>query len=174
MFNSEENDYVHHYNNTFPKTTHTNSSTEKENLLFGCSTYNHPYLQCGEIPAPSYPEYLTRGWRANKGPQDSNTSGFHATGHRVLLKPFEIEKKTESGLVLIEKTVNQEEQSAVMAVVVEIGNDCWNDKSNDFCQVGDKVLIGMYTGKFHVSPVDGVKYRFVQDLDIISPVKDIK
>ena len=114
--------------------------------------------------------YLERGWRANKGPQESNKSGFRATGHRILLKPFEVEKKTASGIVLVDKTVNAEEQVAVMAIVIEIGNDCWNDKASDFCQVGDKVLIGQYTGKFHVSPVDGVKYRFVQDLDIISPV----
>lgn len=124
----------------------------------------HPYEN------ETQPHYLEKGWRAQKGPQSGNTSGFRATGHRILLKPFEIEKTTASGIVLVDKTINAEEQHAVMAIVVEIGNDCWNDKVSDFCQVGDKVLIGQYTGKFHVSPVDGVKYRFVQDLDIISPV----
>ena len=125
---------------------------------------SHPYKEAQQ------PAYLERGWRANKGPQETNKSGFRATGHRILLKPFEVEEKTESGIVLMKKTVNAEEQHAVIATVIEIGNDCWNDKASDFCQVGDKVLIGQYTGKFHVSPVDGVKYRFVQDLDIISPV----
>lgn len=126
--------------------------------------YEHPYKE------PQSACYLEKGWRAAKGPQISNKSGFRATGHRVLLKPFEVEQKSAGGIVLVEKTVNQEEQAAVMAIVVEIGNDAWNDKSNDFCQVGDKVLIGQYTGKFSVSPVDGVKYRFVQDLDIITPI----
>lgn len=114
--------------------------------------------------------YLTTGWRANKGPQQSNTSGFRAVGHRVLLLPEEVEKKTASGIVLVDKTVNAEEQRAQVCVVLEIGNDCWSDKVNDYCQVGDRVLVGLYTGKFHESPVDGKKYRFVMDTDIISPL----
>lgn len=115
-------------------------------------------------------EYLQEGWRARKGPVDSNTSGFRAVGHRVLLSPEEVEKKTASGIVLVEKTVVAEEQRAVICTVLEIGHDCWSDKSTDYCQVGDRVLIGTYTGKFHVSPVDGKTYRFIMDTDVISPL----
>ena len=115
-------------------------------------------------------EYLQEGWRAAKGPQESNKSGFRAVGHRVLLSPQEVEKKTASGIVLVDKTVNAEENMAVICTVLEIGHDCWSDKSTDYCQVGDRVLVGMYTGKFHVSPVDKKKYRFVMDTDIISPL----
>jgi len=121
------------------------------------------------------PEYLTHGWRAMKGPQESNKSGFRAVGHRVLLSPDEVEEVHSSGLVLPKKTVMAEENMAVIATVLEIGHDCWSDKSTDYCEVGDRVLVGMYTGKFHVSPVDGKKYRFVMDTDVISPLpKDAK
>lgn len=117
--------------------------------------------------------YLQPGWRAAlKGPNPENKSGFRATGHRILLVPEEIEKKTASGIVLVDKTVHAEEQIAVIARVLEIGPDAWSDKSTDYCQVGDRVLIGQYVGKFHTSPVDGKKYRFVADLDIISPILD--
>ena len=58
-----------------------------------------------------------------------------------------------------------------MATVVEIGQDCWFDKSTDYCAVGDKVLVGQYTGKFHKSLLDGKEYRFVNDTDIITPVE---
>lgn len=119
------------------------------------------------------PTYLTFGWRADKGPQDFNTSGFRATGHRVLLRPEEVEKKTESGIVLVEMTVVAEENRAVICTVLEIGHDCWTDKSTDYCQVGDRVLVGTYTGKFHESPVDGKKYRFVMDTDVISPLPKV-
>lgn len=122
----------------------------------------HPYNET--VP------YLAYGWRAEKGPVESNKSGFRAIGHRVLLLPEEVEKKTASGIVLVDKTVDAEEQRAQVCVVLEIGHDCWSDKSTDYCQVGDRVLVGMYTGKFHVSPVDGKKYRFVMDTDIISPL----
>lgn len=111
------------------------------------------------------------GWRATKGYNPENKSGFRATGHRILLVPDEVEKKSAGGIVLVDKTVNAEENMAVIATVVEIGHDAWADKSTDFCEVGDRVLIGQYVGKFHTSPVDGKKYRFVTDLDIISPIE---
>lgn len=110
----------------------------------------------------------TYGWRAKKGPQADNKSGFSATGHRLLLRPDALEEVTASGIVLPPKAVQQEKNANMWATVVEIGHDAWADKSTDFCDVGDRVLVGQYTGKFHVSPVDGVEYRFLSDLDVIS------
>lgn len=124
-----------------------------------------------EQQASSAPAKLTDGWRAHKGPHIDNKSGFRATGHRVLLSPDIVEEVTASGIVLPTKAVNSERNMAVMATVLEIGLDCWRDKSCDFCQVGDRVLIGQYVGKFHESPVDKKLYRFVSDLDIISPIE---
>jgi co-chaperonin GroES (HSP10) len=121
----------------------------------------------GELPIA----YLQPGWRSRqKGPNVNNHSGFRATGHRILLVPEPIERKTASGILLAEKTVYAEEQRAVICTVLEIGPDAWSDKSTDYCEVGDRVLIGQYVGKFHESPVDGKTYRFVADLDIISPL----
>jgi co-chaperonin GroES (HSP10) len=119
--------------------------------------------------------YLQPGWRTTrKGPNPENKSGFRATGHRILLVPEEVEKKTESGIVLVEKTVFAEEQKAVIATVLEIGPDAWSDKSTDYCEVGDRVLYGQYVGKFHKSPIDGKVYRFVSDLDIITPIVKVE
>lgn len=112
----------------------------------------------------------SRGWRASKGPMLSNKSGFRATGHRLLLIADAVEETTESGIILQRKTLDAEKNMSVWATVVEIGHDAWCDKSTDFCDVGDRVLVGQYTGKFHISPVDGKEYRFIQDLDIITPL----
>jgi co-chaperonin GroES (HSP10) len=112
-----------------------------------------------------------RGWRAAKGPQANNTSGFRATGHRLLLLSDAVEEVTSGGIVLAKKTIDKERSANVYATVVEIGHDAWSDKSTDFCEVGDRVLIGQYTGKFQVSERDGKEYRFVTDLDIISTVE---
>lgn len=122
------------------------------------------------INSPAGPAYLMPGWRAVKGPQASNNSGFRATGHRVLLLADEAEEVSEGGIILAAKTVQQEKNRNVWATVIEIGPDCWSDKSTDYCQVGDRVLIGEYTGKFHKSPIDDKEYRFVMDLDIITPL----
>lgn len=113
------------------------------------------------------------GWRGAKGPQASNGSGFQATGHRVLLMSEAVEEVTSGGIVLAKKTVDKEKNANVLATVIEVGPDAWADKSTDYCGVGDKVIVGQYTGKFHISYVDGKEYRFVNDLEIISPVPQI-
>jgi len=111
------------------------------------------------------------GWRATKGYNPANRSGFRATGHRLLLVADAVEKTTESGIILQSKTVQAEQNLAVQATVIEIGHDCWLDKVADYCEVGDRVLVGQYAGKFHTSEVDGKVYRFINDLDIITPIE---
>ena len=123
--------------------------------------------------ADTAPGYGERGWRAVKGPHPENKSGFSACGHRVLLKADPVETKTAGGIILQQKTVDAELNLSVWATVIEIGHDCWSDKSTDFCQVGDRVLVGQYAGKFHTSPVDGETYRFVSDLDVISVLRKV-
>ena len=108
------------------------------------------------------------GWRGAKGVSPTNQSGFRATGHRVLLLCDAVEEITASGIVLPSKAVDAEKNKSVWATVVEIGPDAWSDKCADFCEVGDRVLVGLYTGIFRDGPHDGEQYRFVNDLDIIS------
>jgi co-chaperonin GroES (HSP10) len=127
--------------------------------------------QMQTIAVTNSPQYLEPGWRTSrKGPNVDNYSGFRATGHRILLEPEEVEKKSAGGIVFVEKTVIAEANRAQVCTVLEIGPDAWADKSTDYCEVGDRVLVGQYVGKFHESPVDGKTYRFVADLDIISPL----
>ena len=127
--------------------------------------------QSNDTTAPDVIVQGSRGFRANKGPNPLNTSGFSATGHRLLLVGEAVEEVTAGGIILQRKTVDAEKSLAVMATVVEIGHDAWADKSTDYCQVGDKVLVGQYAGKFHRSLLDGKEYRFLNDLDVITPVK---
>lgn len=127
--------------------------------------------QSENFPTPYEIVQGQRGFRANKGPNPLNTSGFSATGHRLLLVGDAVEEVTAGGIILQRKTVDAEKSLAVMATVVEIGHDAWADKSTDYCQVGDKVLVGQYAGKFHRSLLDGKEYRFLNDLDVITPVK---
>jgi co-chaperonin GroES (HSP10) len=74
------------------------------------------------------------GWRANKGPQASNKSGFRACGHRVLLLGAQKEETSAGGILLVQSHQDKEQQHQVIATVVEIGHDAWSDKSTDFCQ----------------------------------------
>lgn len=112
-----------------------------------------------------------KGWKAQKGPQAKNGSGFRALGHRLLLLGEQPEETSKGGIALIPKTIQADQNLSTTAVVVEIGQDSWCDKSTDFCDVGDTVLVGQYTGKFHKSEVDGKVYRFLNDLDVISTIE---
>jgi co-chaperonin GroES (HSP10) len=116
------------------------------------------------------PTERKQGWRAEKGVHQANTSGFHAQGHMLLLLERPVETVTSSGIVIPEAVADKERTRATVARVVEIGHDCWTDKTTDYCEVGDDVLIGMYVGKLQRSDVDGQMYRFVKDLDIIATV----
>ena len=111
-------------------------------------------------------------WRTEKGPQPENTSGFHPTGHLLLLRGVQVQeiKQTDWGFQLKEETAEAERSKSVLMDVIEIGPGCWNDQAHDFCAVGDSVLIGQYVGKFHTSYLDGLEYRFVKDLDILTTV----
>ena len=111
------------------------------------------------------------GWRAKKGPQEGNSSGFRATGHRLLLATSKVEEVSAGGIVLIQKTLEKEKNIAVICTVVEIGFEAWLDKTTDFCDVGDQILVGQYTGKFQISEKDRLEYRFVSDLDVISTIE---
>lgn len=110
------------------------------------------------------------GWRCEKGFNPENKTGIHPQGHRVLLVCDPVEKKTESGIVLPEAVTNKEKIHMVQATVLEIGCDCWSDKSTDACQVGDRVLVGKFAGKFEQSLGSDEECRIVADLDIYAVI----
>lgn len=111
---------------------------------------------------------LKHGERTAKGVNVHNQSGFTVVGNRLLLAPEGGEKVTEGGIVIPDNVVDKREAQNVWATVVEIGLDCWADRGTDFCEVGDRVLVGKYAGIFQVSPKDGKRYRFLNDLDVIA------
>ncbi len=112
--------------------------------------------------------FRAKGFRGPKGAHPDNKTGFRVTGYRLLLSPEGGETKTESGLVIPESAALNAETHNVLAQVIEVGEDCWKDNISDFCQVGDTVLVGKFAGKFEKSPVDGKRYRFLNDLDVIA------
>lgn len=112
------------------------------------------------------------GWRCYKGPHSGNTSGLRAVGHKLLLLDKQVETQSAGGIVFAPKTIDKERNANTVATVIEVGHDCFSDKGTDFCEVGDKVLIGQYVGKFHTSEKDGKTYRLITDLDVLSTIED--
>lgn len=106
-----------------------------------------------------------------KGAHPDNFSGLRVVGTMILLEPLPIEETTKGGLVLARTSKETERVRNVLCKVVEIGSGAWHDQVEDFCRVGDWVLIGLYIGKLQKSYKDGKEYRLVRDVDILCVVE---
>ena len=94
-------------------------------------------------------------------------SGIYPVGHRVLVLPVEIEKKTESGIFLPDKVVMMEESAQTQGTIIAIGDTCWEDEQAPWAEVGDFVMFGKYAGVVYEGN-DGKKYRVLNDRDIVA------
>jgi co-chaperonin GroES (HSP10) len=96
-----------------------------------------------------------------------NTSGFLPLGHRLLILPEAVEKKTASGIVLAMETTGREEMAQVKGTLIAVGDGCWKDTpTGDWAKPGDKIVYGKYAGLLW-DGIDGKKYRILNDLDVV-------
>jgi chaperonin GroES len=92
-------------------------------------------------------------------------------GHRVLIKPDDVNDTSKGGIYLGEDLKKQEQGAQVIGTVLDIGDTCWLDtpSGEPWCSVGDRVVFAKYSGMKIWNPVEG-KYRddilIVNDLDI--------
>jgi co-chaperonin GroES (HSP10) len=91
--------------------------------------------------------------------------------YKCLIKPDEVEAKTSGGIYLPDIAKEQEETAQVMATLVAIGGNCFEDWQGSIPQVGDRVYVAKYAGIHRVPGMDGL-YRFVNDKDIIAIIDE--
>lgn len=97
-----------------------------------------------------------------------NKSGIKAVGWTVLVEPAEVEKKSESGIILHAPTEEDRIQLAqCFGQVVDIGPIAWADEGVPRCKIGDKIIFRRYAGE-QFDGDDGVKYRLMNDKDIMA------
>ena len=97
-----------------------------------------------------------------------NLSGIIPKGHRVLVLPEVIEEKSAGGIIVsIGNDLKREELAQINGRVIAMGNTCYHDQVEPWCAVGDTVIFGKYSGLFYPGE-DGLKYRIVNDLDIVA------
>jgi len=91
-----------------------------------------------------------------------------ALGYRLLVKPDEIETKTETGIVLaVDEKL--EKGARITGTVVDIGPECWGmHKGNTaWCSVGDKVFWAKYAGKHVIDPYTNEEFVVLNDEDVV-------
>lgn len=103
-----------------------------------------------------------------------NTSGWIATGHRVLVRVDQVERTTESGIIISDITADKEQLGQDAGFVVELGPTAYSDQAAPWCKVGDYIKFGRYAGQL-VRPHetdDEKEYRVINDLDVVLVQKE--
>tara|TARA_R110002050_G_scaffold163829_1_gene293870 strand:- start:44 stop:484 length:441 start_codon:yes stop_codon:yes gene_type:complete len=95
------------------------------------------------------------------------------TGWRMLVLPYAGKAKTKGGIVLAQETVDREALATVVAYVVKMGPQCYNDESRfgdkPWCEEKQWVLIGRYSGsRFKLE--DGAEVRIINDDEVIATI----
>ena len=91
-------------------------------------------------------------------------------GYRILIRPKGPVSKTKGGIYLPDK--NKDAQSYLNSVgqVIAMGPECYSDRKQPWCKVGDWVLFGRYAGA-RIS-VQNVKMVIVNDDEIIASLEN--
>jgi len=86
----------------------------------------------------------------------------------------EVEKEFESGLIKPDEMVKKDELLTTVLFVVQLGPDCYQDKSRfpngPWCQVGDFILVRPNAGTRVV--IHGKEFRIINDDSVEAVVQD--
>lgn len=81
------------------------------------------------------------------------------------MKPYELQKATS--LIQLPPSVSDRQKMIEdRAIVVAIGEACWDDEAQPRAAIGDRVMISKFAGTMTTGVLDGETYRVINDKDI--------
>lgn len=94
------------------------------------------------------------------------------TGWRILILPYGGKGKTEGGILLADKTIEQQQVSTQVGYVLKVGPLAYQDKdkfpSGPWCQEKEWVMFARYAGsRFNI---DGGEVRILNDDEILARI----
>jgi co-chaperonin GroES (HSP10) len=96
------------------------------------------------------------------------------SGYRILCAIPEVEEEYESGILKSDATINYEEKLATVLFVVDLGPDCYQDKTRfpngPWCKKGDFVIVRPNAGTRLL--IHGREFRLINDDSVESVVLD--
>lgn len=96
------------------------------------------------------------------------------SGYRILCAIPEVEEEYESGILKADSTINYEEKLATVLFVVNLGPDCYNDKTRfpngPWCKQGDFVIVRPNAGTRLL--IHGREFRMINDDSVEAVVQD--
>ena len=95
------------------------------------------------------------------------------TGHRMLIKTLDVANKTNMGIYLPSKSIEDHRAIASIGKVIELGKDAYkrDDMSEPWCEVDDYVMFGKYAG--HRFKFGQAELRIMNDDEILGVVPDV-
>jgi co-chaperonin GroES (HSP10) len=110
----------------------------------------------------------------DKSDEDKATQLPIPSGYRILCAIPEVEEAYESGLIKADATINYEEKLATVLFVVDLGPDCYADKtrfpSGPWCKKGDFVITRPNAGSRLL--IHGREFRMINDDTVEAVVQD--
>ena len=97
-----------------------------------------------------------------------SVGSIRACGYRVVVEPENNEKTSRGGIIIPEKERAEQEVGKLVAA----GPLAWTDQGDGtpWAEVGDRVLYSKYGGKMVHDPGSGVRYRVLNDEDIVAVI----
>ena len=96
------------------------------------------------------------------------------TGYHILCAIPEMEKEFDSGLIKADETLRMEETLTTVLFVVDLGPDCYQDKTRfptgPWCKRGDFVIVRPNAGTRLL--IHGREFRLINDDSVESVVQD--
>jgi co-chaperonin GroES (HSP10) len=96
------------------------------------------------------------------------------SGYRILCAIPDVEETYESGLIKADATINYEEKLATVLFVVDLGPDCYADKTRfptgPWCKKGDFIITRPNAGSRLL--IHGREFRLINDDTVESVVQD--
>ena len=93
-------------------------------------------------------------------------------GYRLLIRPYQPKAKTKGGLYLTEKTLETQQMTTVVGLVVKMGDLCYQDKekfpTGPWCQEGQFIVYGRYAGARFKTKYG--EHRILNDDEIIGTI----
>jgi co-chaperonin GroES (HSP10) len=110
----------------------------------------------------------------DKSNEEKATQLPKPSGYRILCAIPEVEKEYESGLVKADLTLHNEEILTTVLFVVDLGPDCYQDKTRfpngPWCKQGDFILVRPHSGSRLV--IHGREFRIINDDSVEAVVDD--
>lgn len=97
-----------------------------------------------------------------------------AVGHRVIVRPDEVEKQTKGGIILnLAKDEKRLEAAQHRGVIVDIGPNAWKgfDDGQPWAETGDRVYFVKHAGQMVEDEETGELFRLLNDDDIVAKVE---